>query len=293
MATLKHVFITGASSELMQKVVDEIDRTRFTIACLSRDQNRVSGAGIKWVFGDINQPENYSEEVEKADIILHAAAITHSKRQQPYYEVNVNGTKALIGAIPKGKTPLFVFISSRVAGERSGAYGVSKLRAEEEVRKLERWLIIRPSEVFGGSKSEGIEKTIHSAIRGGLQLCPTGVDSKMFPIHLTDTARAIFETTFKDEVENQTIILNGREGYSFKELLRLVESISGNEITIIPIPKLALNLVGIMASILPLEIGFVPDQVPRLYSKKPHGKGTEGILTIEEYVKSLMKQRND
>jgi nucleoside-diphosphate-sugar epimerase len=292
METSRHVFVTGASSELMQEVLKRLDSSKYTASGLTRTPEHLVSDRVSWVVGEINQPESYKTELAKADIIIHAAAITHSKKPTPYFKVNVEGTQCLINAIPQGKDPLFVFISSRVAGEESGAYGVSKLRAEEEVKKLNSWVVIRPSEVFGGSKAEGIDKTIRSAIEGGAQLCPVGVESKMFPIHLNDTAEGIFQAAVDGSAKNQTLILNGRSGYSFSELLTLIEKLSGKRMTIIPIPKWLLGLVGLLAKVTPFDFGFVPDQVPRLYSTKTHGSSTEETISLESYIQELLKERN-
>jgi nucleoside-diphosphate-sugar epimerase len=292
METSRHVFVTGASSELMQEVLKRLDPSKYTASGLTRTPEPLVSDKVSWVVGEINQPESYKAEVAKADIIIHAAAVTHSKKPASYFKVNVEGTQSLINAIPEGKSPLFVFISSRAAGEESGAYGISKLRAEKEVKKLSSWVVIRPSEVFGGSKAEGIDKTIRSAIEGGAQLCPVGIESKMFPIHLKDTAEGIFQATFNESMKNQTLTLNGSTGYSFSELLKLIEKLSGNSMTVISIPKWFLILVGFLAKLLPFDIGFVPDQVPRLYSAKSHVPGNEQATTLESYIQELLKERN-
>lgn len=291
MSTKTQVFITGASSEIMSQLIGLLDPQRFRITGLTRDKSKPNSKRINWLIGDLGQPDSYYSALTDADIIVHAAALTHSKKEKEYFKVNHEGTKQIIGAIPKGRNPKFVFISSRVAGEKSGGYGVSKLRAEEEVKILKHWIIIRPSEVYGGSKSEGIEKTIHEAINGGLQLCPVGVESKMYPIHITDTVNAIFETIFNKEKENQTITLNGSDGYSFRELLKLIERVSGNKMTIIPIPKWFLSLVGFASKLLPMDIGFVPDQVERLYSKKSHHEAPENRMKLSNYLRELIKNR--
>lgn len=290
MSTKKQVFITGASSEIMNQLVGLLDPEKFQITGLTRDKSKANPNRINWLIGDLNKPESYQSELTEADIIVHAAALTHSKEETEYFKVNYEGTKRLISAIPKEHSPKFVFISSRVAGEKSGGYGVSKLRAEEEVKKLKRWLIIRPSEVYGGTKSEGIEKTIHEAMNGGIQLCPVGEKSKMYPIHITDTVNAVFEAIFNKK--NQTITLNGPDGYSFRELLNLIEKVSGNKMTVIPIPKWFLSLVGFVSKYLPMDIGFVPDQVERLYSVKTHSDSSSISVDLESYIQGLVNLNN-
>lgn len=290
MSTRTQVFITGASSEIMGQFIGLLDPKKYRIIGLTRDKFKSDSKRIHWLIGELNRPESYQSELAGADIIIHAAALTHSKKEADYFKVNHEGTKQLIKAIPKGRNPKFVFISSRVAGEKSGGYGVSKLRAEEEVKKLKNWLIIRPSEVYGGTKSEGIEKTIQEAINGGIQLCPVGVQSKMYPIHITDTVNAIFGFIFNKE--NQTITLNGSDGYSFAGLLRLIEKVSGKKMTIIPIPKWFLILVGFISKLLPIDIGFVPDQVERLYSVKKHSDASSMLVDLESYIHSVVKLKN-
>ena len=288
----ERVFVTGASSELMLRAVSGFDHSKYEIIGLTRNPNPSNVDGLRWVVGPIETPEIFAAEIANADIIIHAAAITHTKNEKEYFRVNLEGTKNLIEAIPKGRRPLFVFISSRVAGEDSGAYGVSKLRAEGEVQKLANWIIIRPSEVYGGSKSEGIEKTIQSAISGGVQLCPIGIQSKMFPIHISDASLAISTAALNQHLRNKIVIVNGGKGYSFKELLLSTQAISGKKMTIIPIPKWFLKMVAFASSILPVNIGFVPDQVDRLYSTKEHSQSGSGVVRLEEYLKQEVEKRN-
>ncbi len=288
----QRIFVTGASSELMLHALSGFDHNKYEITGLTRNPNPSNIDGLRWVIGAIESPESYSEEIADVDIIIHAAAITHTKKEKEYFRVNHLGTTNLINAVSKGKSPLFVFISSRVASEDSGAYGVSKLRAEEEVQKLENWVIVRPSEVYGGSKSEGIEKTIQSAISGGTQLCPVGIQSKLYPIHISDAALAITSAVLNQQSRNKIVIVNGSKGYTFKALLWSIQAISGKRMTIIPIPKWLLQLAALVSSVLPLNIGFVPDQVQRLYSKKEHNKLCECLVQLEDYIKQEVEKRN-
>jgi len=292
MTMKQRVFVTGASSELMLQLLSKVDTEKYDITGLTRSTILPKHSKIDWLEGDIQNSEQYQKEVAESDIIIHAAAITHSKTQKEYFDVNHEGTRKLISCISADKKPLYIFISSRAAGEESGAYGVSKLRAEEEVKKLKKWVIIRPSEVYGGTKSEGIEKTINEAINGGVQLCPIGVESKMYPIHIFDTVNVIFEIAFEKATDNRTIVLNGSVGYSFKELLCLIERISGKKMNIVPIPKWFLKLIGLVSKLLPMDIGFVPDQVNRLYSLKTHAQAPTTTIELESYIAEIVKRKN-
>ncbi|HAP70526.1 MAG TPA: hypothetical protein DCR04_12520 [Flavobacteriales bacterium] len=128
--------------------------------------------------------------------------------------------------------------------------------------------MLRPSEVFGGSKSEGIDKAIENAMQGGVQLCPAGVKTPMYPIHTEDVARRIHQLGFVDEETKKTIHINGPKPYSFYQLITSVSRITGKKALIFPVPKALLQFVAQMVRISKLDIGIAPDQVARLYSKK-------------------------
>ena len=71
-------------------------------------------------------------------------------------------------------------ISSRAAVKGAGAYGESKLAAEEYVRdRFADHLIIRPAEVFGVERGEGVEKLIRDGIRKRIHVYPAGVPTPL------------------------------------------------------------------------------------------------------------------
>jgi len=283
------VFITGASSLLLQHVVALMEDETYEIVGLSRSREKLQNSTIRWCIADLNTSESYAQELSDCDVIIHGAALTHSHNSNEYFRVNVEGTKTLLSSIPEGANPLFIFIGSRVAGHKSGAYGESKLEAEELVKKMARkWVILRPAEVFGGTKNEGIDSTISSSLTGGIKPCPVGVPSKMYPLHVKDAARGIYQAAFISPRENTTHYVNGAVGYSYKELLKAIESATGNIIYTLPVPKFALNIVVSLANMLKVDVGIVPDQVKRLYSDKGHDPNPNYVTEdLADYLKRL------
>ena len=83
----------------------------------------------------------------------------------------------------------FVYISTRCATHGSGAYGESKLAAEQELQKLE-WeslLIIRPAEIYGGGSNEGIDRMLAVARRWRVVPALFGHPNLMLaPMHVDD-----------------------------------------------------------------------------------------------------------
>ena len=285
MTAKKKILITGYSSELMQHLVAHIDIEQYEISGLLRSKSKIKVMDFNIIEGDLSNYSLMNKIVSGYDIIIHAAGITHSFKSKPYFKINYNHTKNLVDTAQKNNIERFIYISSRAAGKKSGAYGKSKYLAEEYVKeKLDNWLIFRPSEVFGSNKKEGVEKLIHDAISKKWMLYPMGVKSKLFPIHIEDLASIMAKNIFDKKLSSRTIIINGSKGYTNKELILKVCALINKKILIIPIPKIVMYTTKLILEVIPFQIGIVPDQIPRLYSNKEYTKVDHQMLEIEDYI---------
>jgi len=287
----KRIFITGISSEIMLRLVKHIDFDDYDIIGLSRAPSKVKVDNVQLIKGDILEIDNLEIDFSSVDIIIHAAAITHSFDIQKYYDVNLKATQNLVTLAKANPFVKFVFISSRTAGEQSGAYGISKLRAEQYIQsQLKNWLIFRPAEVFGASEQEGIEDLIRNTIKKPYALCPIQIASPMYPIFVDDLIDVLYKYTFSLEKRNAIITVAGSKAYSFKEVIQLTAKLAEKQILIIPLPKLVMMSIKTIASILPFSIGVLPDQIDRLYSKKEHETLEGDFKNFEDYVIEIIRQ---
>lgn len=126
------------------------------------------------------------------DMVVHFAGVTHASGEQRYWNVNLEGTVRLAEATRADGCRRFVYISTRCATHGSGAYGESKLAAEQELQKLE-WkslLIIRPAEIYGGGGSEGIDRMLALARRWRIIPAMFGHSNLLFaPLHVDDFSK--------------------------------------------------------------------------------------------------------
>ena len=288
MTLKKKIFITGASSELMAKFISFIKKDKYAIFCLSRNKKNKKNTHIRWIKGDIQSPEEYKDIIKTCDIIIHAAAVTHSSGKQKYFDVNFAATKKLLDIALEYKIKKFIFISSRAAGFKSGAYGKSKILAEEYIKEnFDNWLIFRPSEIFGGSKNEGIQKMIYDIKLKKNIVCPINIPSKLYPIFIDDAARIMYNCTFEKPIKNKIITINGKIGFSYTELAKFTAENLRKKIRIIPIPKFIMFFLKIIIEILPVNTGISPDQINRLYSKKNTDFLNYDYFKLEDYFKNL------
>ncbi len=130
------------------------------------------------------------------DMVIHFAGVTHASDEQQYWKVNLEGTRRLAEAAHENGCRRFVYISTRCATHGSGAYGESKLAAEQELQKFE-WtslLIIRPAEIYGGGGKEGIDRMLATARKWHLVPALFGNANLQFaPMHVDDFTRLAAE----------------------------------------------------------------------------------------------------
>lgn len=136
------------------------------------------------------------------DMVVHFAGVTHASDEQQYWNVNVEGTVRLVEATRENDCRRFVYISTRCATHGSGAYGESKLAAEQELQRLE-WeslLIIRPAEIYGSESNEGIDRMLAVARRWRIIPALFGHSNLLFaPMHVDDFSRLVAELIRKHQ----------------------------------------------------------------------------------------------
>ncbi len=279
---MQSILLTGASSELMQQTIKGMDD--FTFKGISR-QNRTHDT-IQYVQGNLNDPFSLAEAVEGVSMVIHAAALTHSNSSTDYFKVNVEGTLNLIKVAESAGVQKMVYISSRTAGLRNGAYAESKLMAEELVKsRMPEWLIIRPAEIFGGSTTEGINQLIEDIRSKSWVICPVNLSHKLYPIHLYDAARIISKHIFELESRSQVVTVNGREAFSFFELIQYISGALEKKINIIPIPRFLMFTIMYALQITGIRTSIVLDQIPRLYGAKSMQEPEGELISLSKYLK--------
>ncbi len=188
---MMRILVTGASSPLAAGVMRQLlVNSDIEIWC-GRHRKDIPLADPRVRVIDLDLESDVAETLSRTpfDLVIHFAGVTHASDEQQYWRVNLEGTRRLAEATRAGGCRRFVYISTRCATYGSGAYGESKLAAEQELQKLE-WqslLIIRPAEIYGGGGGEGIDRML--AIARKLHVVPAlfGDANLLFaPMHVDD-----------------------------------------------------------------------------------------------------------
>lgn len=262
------VFITGGTGTLGKKVVEMCLLKGWSVFILTRNTSTAESEGVQYIIGDILDSEKLGDAVSGMDAVIHLAGITHTFEEKKYYEVNTQGTKNMLRACEKNNVPKFLFVSTRTAHQNGGAYAQSKLLAEDAVKESRiPWVIIRPSEVYGGSNREGITKLIALARKGNILPIIGNGQYDISPVFIDDVAHGILKAVASENALYKTYVLAGPNRYTYRELVDFLGLHFQKKSLKIYIP---VALAKIIARIFVFfRIGaFVPDQIPRLLCPK-------------------------
>lgn len=192
------ILVTGASSPLAVGVMRQLLLNSELELWCGRHRKEVPLVDPRMHVIDLDLEANVSEALshEHFDLVIHFAGVTHASDEHQYWNVNLEGTVRLAEATRRNGCRRFVYISTRCATHGSGAYGESKLAAEQALQKLE-WeslLILRPAEIYGSGSNEGIDRMLAVARKWRIIPALFGHSNLRFaPMHVDDFSRLAAE----------------------------------------------------------------------------------------------------
>ena len=262
------LLVTGASSEMGSTLIRQLlNNSDLKIrAMVHRSLVNVSGCEIR--PGNLKNKGLLVRALSGVDTVVHMAALTKSTRESDYFEVNVSGTKNLIDACLESGVKKIIYISSSAASLNGGGYSRSKLEAEQLIKKSGmKWLILRPSEVYGQRAGDSINRLIRWIQRYiFVPVIGTGT-CKLSPVFIDDVVSAIAVSILNKELESETIVLAGPEELTYDDLVDRVAAYFGVKRFKLHLPAGLIRLGKTVMQKLVINI-LVPDQISRLLCNK-------------------------
>ena len=266
--TTSTLLVTGASSEMGSALVRKLlNNPELKIrAMVHRSMVNVPGCEIR--PGNLQSPDLLARALSGVDTVIHMAALTRSSRESDYFETNVRGTQNLIDECLKRGVKKIVYVSSSAASLNGGGYSRSKLEAEQCVKNSGmKWVILRPSEVYGQRVGDSINRLIHLIQKYIFVPVIGNGKCKLSPVFIDDVVSAMELSIFNEALENETIALAGPEELTYNELVDRVAIFFGVKRFKLHFPIGLVKLGIALMSRLGINI-LVPDQIPRLLCKK-------------------------
>lgn len=143
----KVALVTGASGLVGTAVVKRLVGEGMEVRGLMRRPADL-GAGVRPCLGDVRDGAATAKAIEGVSLVVHCAAVLRRATREEAFAVNVDGTRAMLGAAARAKCERFVHVSTTSVHDLAGrdvvdeatpfvraddAYGESKAAAESEV----------------------------------------------------------------------------------------------------------------------------------------------------------------
>jgi nucleoside-diphosphate-sugar epimerase len=270
LTAIMQILVTGASSPLAVGVLRQLLLISDWEFWCARHRKDVPIADPRVRVIDLDLETDVSGALSRAqfDMVIHFAGVTHASDEKQYWKVNVEGTVRLAEAVRANGCRRFVYISTRCATHGSGAYGESKLAAEQALQKLE-WkslLIIRPAEIYGAGSNEGIDRMLAVAREARIVPALFGHSNLSFaPMHVDDFSK--FAAQLVQQHDDGVRIENvcGPEDLSGMELALRI----GKRYRAVPLPMWWPAVAVGLRTLHKIGIAIVkPDQLTRLIGEK-------------------------
>jgi len=266
--------ITGASGFVGGHLVHSLHACGHTVRVLVRPTSSLrnfSGIPVQIHHGEVRDPDSLPPFVTGLDVLIHAAAVTSAPTRAEMVSVNLWGTKNLLDACARFNPDLrrFVFLSSQEAAginpdgvqaldERRPlkpvtVYGASKARAEALFTRYQLpYTILRPGPVYGPHDKD--TRPVFELARMRFKVTAT-FPSKLSIIYVHNLVSAIMDSMLHPASIGQAYYVADGVNYSWGSLFRRIGKLYGPARLFLPVPRLAIFLVAVCATVYSLVSG--------------------------------------
>lgn len=257
------VFITGATGFVGGALLQRLVTDGFpVIAAIRSDEQKIPSHIPIVKFTDFDGA-SFEHSLQGVDTVVHCAARVHVMRDTEvdplvaFRKVNVVGTLNLARDAANAGVRRFIFISSvKVNGEStfpgapytaddfpapSDPYGVSKMEAEQGLRKLGAVtgmdiVIIRPVLVYG----PGVKANFFNMMRWldkGVPLPFGSIHNARSLVSIDNLVDFIVKTIKHPNAANETFLISDGEDLSTTQLLRRMAKALNSSAWLLPVPS--------------------------------------------------------
>lgn len=267
-----NVLITGANGFLGSHLIEKSLHKGFSTTAMMRptanNKNLEHLDGFDRVEVDYNSSDQITAALTQSgpqDLIIHNAGLTKSYTLEKYIQVNVGITENLIRAIKQAgalkENGRLVYVSSLAAkgpvgnGGPASNYGVSKLKAEEVVKRSGlKYMIFRPAGIYGSRDIQFVP--LIKAVRLGLYPTMSSPAHKMTLINARDVAENILTCSLTHA--NEIVHLEDGHIYQHRDMKESLESVLHKKSRNVNVPKPVVRTVLFLSDILDRTFGRTP-----------------------------------
>ena len=238
------IAITGATGFIGSMLAKKLATSGWHIRALVRSASLgklPKDIETEWVTGELEDIESLKKLVAGADAIVHCAGAVRGASLDDFNRINVDGVARMVQiAASQNPVPRFLLISSLAAREpQLSFYAASKRGGEKALASLAGdmfWGVLRPPAVYGPGDREMLP-LFQSMFRG---LAPViGSDkNRVSLLYVEDLADAVVSWLQNCKHSECLYELHDghQRGYSWQEIIDVVERLKGKAIFRVNIP---------------------------------------------------------
>ncbi len=274
---MKNILVTGVNGFIGSNITKNLLQLKYHVMGLDISESMVLDLKAYNNFSffkiDITDKDSYVEELKKADLLIHCAALAHNKSEDlsrnNYFKINYEGTKNLLSFMKKSNLKKIIFLSTvlvyndvgnqTVPDEDSatkpvGYYAESKLAAEEYIklfckRENKSFIILRLTPVYGKTFTLNIDRRVY--VPGKLFFYKIGSGDQMLSLCSIKNVTSAIEGLIEKEINNEVFIIKDKNNYSINGLItafKVIYKENYKPILTIPgfIPYIALRIIALI-----------------------------------------------
>ncbi len=214
------ILITGSTGNVGKVLRACLTKEGYSLSCLTNGNKKFNDE----VVGDLNDYDSLVNATKKIDVVIHLAGLLKGNKKL-LNQVNIQGTKNLIQACEKNNVKKIIFISSLDIKFKTD-YGISKLKAEEVIKNSKlNYVILRPSALYGQGFKTGINSLIKLVKKSPIFPIPGSGKNLYQPLYVKDLILLIKQIIDKNEFNNKSYFIGGKEIISFNVLIILISKL--------------------------------------------------------------------
>lgn len=272
MPASKIAFVTGGTGFVGSHLVEELLRRDVNeVRCLVRsDPKWLSDLDVEYVRGDLSDVEALWTALDGVTHVYHVAGLTRAPAWPPFYEVNVQGTLNLMGAVKHAAPDVErVLVTSTLAAvgrcddppateddplRPVSRYGKSKAQMENALHDAHDmtesyWealpiTVVRPSAVYGPRDRDILD--FFRAVQS--HVCPiVGGRSALSLVHVRDLVAGMVDASLAPAAEKEVYLLGSARPYSWAEVKDAATTALDTWAVTVPVPGPLVGVVGAAA----------------------------------------------
>ena len=289
--TGKLAVVFGGSGFVGRNVVRELARRGWRVRVAVRRPHlaqflRPMGAvgQIQLKQCNIRYRASVADALSGADAVINLVGILHQTGPQKFDALQTSGAATIANLAAEAGVAKFVHMSAIGADAASESlYARSKGEGERAVRDaIAGATIIRPSIVFGQEDKFFNKFATMASYSPALPLIGGG-KTKFQPVYVDDVADAICEALTRPEAVGATYEIGGPCIYTFRELMELMLSETGQRRILAPVPFWLADLIGLGGEI----AGWAPFVEPPLTRDQVKLLKRDNVVDTSGVVKTI------